>query len=452
MSRPLNIQAFLKTGIVLVLYPFDTDQNIEIQRAPDDGGGNPDVPNVVIIALVNPGVLVLTDILPIDAETRHYRIRHRVGNAISGWSEWTSASPMEIPDPLPAIPSLIPQMSVVQSQSGSTGTVTLTVQDPARMVTGLTFAEKTGAGGYGGFGSAWDTSTGTEGTDVELLRTEDISLAGKHNVAIQIKMAYLENGLIKEEARPISFDEDFIAQIGSLEVTVADDGDVIISATGDEDTANMYFNVGVDGAPGNPTSGAHDATIPGRNGSVDSGINLLISETGYIKAIAYNSTPTAGPVTAVMKFRRGVGTQTVKTVFFSFLTLMRVEESFTDWTADATGVYMRPVDDTDARAVGAVILPKGVTLTEVNMRWYRASQDDTQRFELGLGIFSLAVQTRGIGAGTVGWEVTVDALNQLLETGHINVFIRGDADTDGDDVRFDYVMLEYTATDVDKTL
>lgn len=38
MTRPLHLQALLKSGIVLALYPFNTDQGLEIQRAPDDSG------------------------------------------------------------------------------------------------------------------------------------------------------------------------------------------------------------------------------------------------------------------------------------------------------------------------------------------------------------------------------------------------------------------------------
>ena len=125
--RPLNTQALLRTGIVLALYPFNTDQSIEIQRAPDDSG-DPDLGNLLIITLVNPGVEVYTDILPIDGENRHYRIRHRVGNATSGWTGWTAHTPTTIPDPLPAIPSLIPKIEVIQTVSATSVSFVATAQ------------------------------------------------------------------------------------------------------------------------------------------------------------------------------------------------------------------------------------------------------------------------------------------------------------------------------------
>ena len=114
MTRPLHVQALLKTGIVLALYPFKTDESVEIQRAPDDSG-DPDLANLVVIALVDAGVETYTDLLPIDGVNRHYRSRHRVGNATSAWTDWVVDTPATIPDPLPAIQSLLPKLEVVQT-------------------------------------------------------------------------------------------------------------------------------------------------------------------------------------------------------------------------------------------------------------------------------------------------------------------------------------------------
>lgn len=147
MSRPLNTQVLLRTGIVLALYPFDTAQGIEIQRAPDDSG-DPDLGNLIIIGLVNPGVEIYTDILPIDGDNRHYRIRHRVGNATSDWTDWIAHIPTTIPDPLPAIPSLVPKIDVLQTVSATSVSFVATAQlgelehghvefqDPTRSFTG----------------------------------------------------------------------------------------------------------------------------------------------------------------------------------------------------------------------------------------------------------------------------------------------------------------------------
>lgn len=128
MTRSLNTQALLRTGIVLALYPFNTSQGVEIQRAPDDGSGDPDTGDLLIVANVKSGVEVFTDILPIDGENRHYRIRHRVGNATSGWTGWTVATPATIPDPLPAIQSLVPKIEVIQTVSATSVSFVATAQ------------------------------------------------------------------------------------------------------------------------------------------------------------------------------------------------------------------------------------------------------------------------------------------------------------------------------------
>lgn len=117
MSRPITGQALLRTGIVLALYPFNFDQGIEIQRAPDDGSGEPNVGSAAILTQVNAGVETYTDVLPIDGANRHYRTRHRVGNATSDWTGWMAATPITIPDPLPVIVDLVPSIEVVQTIS-----------------------------------------------------------------------------------------------------------------------------------------------------------------------------------------------------------------------------------------------------------------------------------------------------------------------------------------------
>jgi hypothetical protein len=157
MARPVTGEALLLTGIVLALYPRDLQIGLEIQRAPDTSG-SPDLGNLVIVGSVVAGVTIFTDTLPLDGARRHYRSRHRQGNAVSAWTGWASDLPAIIPDPLPPVPALTPTIDVTQTVSAgsvsfnavsSLGEIefgTVEFQDPERTFTGtgsITATDKT---------------------------------------------------------------------------------------------------------------------------------------------------------------------------------------------------------------------------------------------------------------------------------------------------------------------
>lgn len=198
-----------------------------------------------------------------------------------------------------------PTVAMTVAQSGTTGSLDLTIHDPDFAVTNVQFAEKTDAGAYGSLATTWDRSTGTIGLDVSLTRGEDITLAAKHTASIRYVVTYNDgrtSGLTIEGAH--AFDTDFVAEVTHIEVTFDADGEVVVSATGDEDTANMYVTVGDGSAPSDPTSGANDGTISGRNGTVSTGVKVTTGNDAYVKVIGYNSTPTAGPVRSTRQARR----------------------------------------------------------------------------------------------------------------------------------------------------
>ncbi|MFG1690689.1 hypothetical protein ACGF5M_00800 [Gemmatimonadota bacterium] len=105
MTSIIDTFQFRRTGIALAFYPRYDDVQLEVQRAPDDGGGDPDVGNAETIAILPPGVFTLTDSLPIDGANRHYRSRHVDGTTTpSDWTDWVVATPTTLPAVLPPIP------------------------------------------------------------------------------------------------------------------------------------------------------------------------------------------------------------------------------------------------------------------------------------------------------------------------------------------------------------
>jgi hypothetical protein len=119
MALPANVLAgggstAKQTGIQIALFPGSTDFNVEIQRAPDNGSGQPNVGAAETIIILPPIVIEgqsFTDLLPLDGAKRFYRSRHVKANWTDGdWTAWTpGVAPVVLGDyefyfnPLPII-------------------------------------------------------------------------------------------------------------------------------------------------------------------------------------------------------------------------------------------------------------------------------------------------------------------------------------------------------------
>jgi hypothetical protein len=69
-----------------------------------------------------------------------------------------------------------PIVKIEAARVGDEATMTVTVRDADRRVKAIEFAKREGSSAATGWVSTWDTSTGTIGTDVELVRAEDIAI------------------------------------------------------------------------------------------------------------------------------------------------------------------------------------------------------------------------------------------------------------------------------------
>lgn len=98
-------------GIVLGLALGDDTFGVEVQRAPDDGAGDPDTANAEIVAHLVPGVEIYADLLlENDDDWRHYRARHvRQGWTEGSWTSWVRAKPIEVT----RIPTRMPELPIV---------------------------------------------------------------------------------------------------------------------------------------------------------------------------------------------------------------------------------------------------------------------------------------------------------------------------------------------------
>jgi hypothetical protein len=191
------------------------------------------------------------------------------------------------------------------AQSGTTGSLDLEIHDPALSVTNVQFAKKADAGSYGSLATTWDRSTGTIGASVDLTRGEDITLTSKHAVSIRWVVTYTDDaGGSRTLEGAHSFDSDLIAEVTNIGVAFNANGEAVVSATGDEDAADLYVTVSDGSAPADPTAGTNDGSISGRTGTVDTGVKITTGSEAFVRVVAADSGGTLGPVVQTRQERR----------------------------------------------------------------------------------------------------------------------------------------------------
>jgi hypothetical protein len=184
------------------------------------------------------------------------------------------------------------------SQGSGTCSGTLTVTDPDLTCTAFEWASKVnGASSFTSYSSTFDSSTGTVGSSTTLVRTKSITLGTKHGSVLQDRITYSIGGVSQDFTVEFPFDPDNVSNIRSGSISFDASGNAIITAGGDEDTANIYVTVTTDGStPSDPTSGTNDGTISGFSGSVTTAITAADGDTVKAKIRGYNSAPSAGTV------------------------------------------------------------------------------------------------------------------------------------------------------------
>jgi hypothetical protein len=192
-------------GIALALYPARNDIATQVQRAPDDGGGDPDTGSAEIIDVVAPGTRTYVDL---TGGKKHYRSRHiSASGETSDWTHWVSKTATSIPSVLPNVPKLRdPSIAIDVVTSATAVTVTATIEDPDRRITSEpAFQVQDKDGDYGGsWLTSFDTSTGTFGTDGTLTRAEALAHSDR---AIKVRVQWDDDGgVAQEEIREISLD------------------------------------------------------------------------------------------------------------------------------------------------------------------------------------------------------------------------------------------------------
>ncbi len=85
-------------------------------------------------------------------------------------------------------------------------------------------------------------------------------------------------------------------QVTGIEVSFDEEAEVVVSASGDFATANMYVTVGDGSAPSDPTAGTNDGQITGRTGFVSTGVKVTTGNDAFVKVVGANLNGVLGDV------------------------------------------------------------------------------------------------------------------------------------------------------------
>lgn len=123
LAQPSIPVPWVSYGVVVSITPTDNTYQIEVYRAPDDGAGNPDVGNAVLVdtRLYAAHGDVLADALPNDNAKRFYRWRHVVAGGTAGsYTAWVWARPDFLPQTYPQQKTLTVPLRSMPFADGST--------------------------------------------------------------------------------------------------------------------------------------------------------------------------------------------------------------------------------------------------------------------------------------------------------------------------------------------
>ncbi|MBI2407497.1 MAG: hypothetical protein HYV19_04260 [Gemmatimonadetes bacterium] len=268
------------TGIALALWAADTTLDIAIERAPDSGGS----PGAFVeIARVPGTTSVFVDELPSDGAIYWYQIRHSAGGlGDSSYTAAQSGTPGGIPAGLVRPPAVDPIIEVSDTQTGTTGTTTLTVTDPQGRVTLVEFRTQTDPAAW----SAW-----TPDASVPYSTTVTIPTGSGQWARIGYRVTGYD-GLGTERvvaAGTELFDLNTSSDITVIDISFTHDGAAIVKVTGDSDTASIRVAVSTSAYPAAATVRAataqntrqYEATFPG---PYNIGTRLYVSAFGYTAA------------------------------------------------------------------------------------------------------------------------------------------------------------------------
>jgi hypothetical protein len=236
------------------------------------------------------------------AEKLNVRVRGYSGAGATG-----TASAEDILLEITYTQSEIPTVKAIPSQSGNDATVTLVVANPNETLLATAFERTSPTVGYTVDADPANWNVYDAIPPLTYTKTYTNLIESKHEVAIWWAVKY-DDGLGVWITGQCTFDSDLVAEMQSVQLNYDTDNTINVVVQGDEDCANIYVNVSVDGVPAisDPTNTVYDGTVSGNQGSMSLTDTATMGQTIVVRAAGYNGagTPVRGPVSEY-KFIRG---------------------------------------------------------------------------------------------------------------------------------------------------
>jgi hypothetical protein len=413
-----------RTGIALALWAADTTIDIAIERAPDVAG----VPGAWVEITRVPGTTsVYVDDLPSNGLTYWYRIRHSLGGlGDSSYTAEQSGTPGAIPDGLVRPDPIAPIIEVSDTESGTTGTTTLTITDPQGRVTLVEFRTQTDPGAWSGWvadGSVPYSTTVTIPTGSGQWGRIGYRVTGYDGLGVERVLA----------TGTEIFDLNQVSNLVVIDVSFSHDGSAIVKVTGDSDTKSIRMAVSTSAYPSSATVGAA-AAVNGRQVETTFTGPFNVGTTLYCSAIGYSGLAGAGTASDKMDFKMIREGQDV-----------RVQEKTSE--TGTTGTVQLVVTDPNSRIssyeyrtmVGRGAWSGWAAMTNTAPNTYEASVSLIEKVpskigwriigtsltgQIGVGLFENVVT---FTMGPVPMEPVIEAT--VREDGKVDVSVIGDTDT-----------------------
>jgi hypothetical protein len=296
-TRPAGLALITQTddlslpqGIALGLFASDPTKDLIIERSPVSGTGFAE------LARVSGGSATYADLLPRNATTYYYRLKHALGGfTTSSATGEVSGQARGIPQPLVRPGAVVPTVGVAVTETSTQGTVTLSIVDPQGRLTQVRFREDTGSG----FG-AWTVVSAAPYTYTGTIPTTGF-----------LKIEYEVSAFDADDRDRViaggveSFDRNRIANIVSAAGTFDLAGGLTIAVQADTDTASFRWAAAT--TPWASDAAAYTAAQAGtlvnaRNGTISLAGPYAVGSTVYLAIAAYDGASGAGNVSGPYRY------------------------------------------------------------------------------------------------------------------------------------------------------
>jgi hypothetical protein len=414
-----------RIGIALALWAADTTIDIAIERAPDSGGS----PGAYVEIARAPGTTsIYIDDLPSDGLTYWYRIRHSLGGlGDSSYTAAQSGTPGGIPAGLVRPDPVAPVIDVANTESGTTGTTTLTITDPQGRVTLVEFRTKSDPGAW----SAW-------APDASVPYSASVTIPSGSGVWARIGYRVTGYDALGVErylaAGEEQFDLNLAADLVGCAGTFNHDGYLLLSIAADSDTASLKFAASAGGYPTAATVRAAGYYNVRALDVAAPTATINVGATVFVSILLYTAVNAGGTESVLFQYR-----------FTREGSDVRVQEKCSE--SGTTGTVQLVTTDPNGRissweyrtqvARGAWSGWAAMTNTGVNT--YEATVSMVEKIPSKIGWRIIGTSLTGIGGVALFENVVTFAMGPVpiqpvveaavLGDGTVNVSVIGDSDT-----------------------